>query len=277
MTDPHDPRHASDELDPLDELASAHLDGHTTPEQAARVGADPDLLARVARLDAVRAAVRATPTQPADDARRDAAVAAALQAFDAAAPPVPATAPASVTPLASRWRARRRTFQLAGIAAAVALLALAVPLLGRLDDGSDDDASDEAATVLEGDQGGEGSAADRAAPEDATAGADSTTAMAALAPVELGSFQDTDGLAAAVRAQLPAPDLESTASPAAMPYAAVPCAAELAERAPAPRLVATATLDGRAVVVVVQDDGASRPVLEVLDSTSCALVAAIPL
>ena len=47
MTDPHD----------LDELASAHLDGATSPEEAALVDADPALQARVEELRAVRDAV----------------------------------------------------------------------------------------------------------------------------------------------------------------------------------------------------------------------------
>jgi hypothetical protein len=277
MTDPHDPRHATDELDPLDELASAHLDGHTTPDEAARVDGDPDLSARVARLEAARAAVRAVPVEPADATRRDAALAAALEAFDAAAPPAPVRAPASVTPLASRWRASRRTLQLAGIAAAVALLALAVPLLGRLDDGSDDDQSNEAATALEEREGDDGSsAADSAAPEDAAAGAPSTTTMAARALADLGAFADIDELADAVRARLSDPDVERPSPQAATTYdAALPCAAEMTERAPAPRILAAATLGGQAVVVVVRDDEAGRTVLDVLDSASCALVTTI--
>ena len=72
----------------LDELASAHLDGVTTPEEAARVAADPALQARVEALRRVRAAVSEAP--PADPVARDAAIAAALTAFgeepDAPAP-----------------------------------------------------------------------------------------------------------------------------------------------------------------------------------------------
>lgn len=273
MTDPHDPRLPTDELDPLDELASAHLDGQTTPEEAARVDADPDLVARVARLAAARAVVRAAPVEPPGAARRDALLTAALEAFDAAAAPVGATAP--VTPIVSRWRATRRTFQLAGIAAAVALLALAVPLLGRLDSGTEGDRSDEAATALSEREAG--SAADSAAPEDATAGADSTTTFAVPAPVDLGGFADLDELAAAVRAHLPATD--QTSSPeAATTYTPLPgCAAEATGPDPAPHFSALATLGGRAVVVVVRDSADGGAVLEVLDASSCALLSSTAL
>ena len=60
--------------DPLDDLASAHLDGVTTPEEAARVAADPELVARVEALRAVRAAVASSPA--ADPDRREQAIAA---------------------------------------------------------------------------------------------------------------------------------------------------------------------------------------------------------
>ena len=63
----------------FDELASAHLDGATTPEEAARVAADPALQARVEELRRIRDAVAEVPSV--DPARRDAAIAAALAAF----------------------------------------------------------------------------------------------------------------------------------------------------------------------------------------------------
>jgi hypothetical protein len=278
MTDPHDPL-PPDDLDPLDELASAHLDGHTTPDEAARVDGDPDLSARVARLEAARTAVRAAAVEPVGPARRDAALAAALAAFDAAAPPVPRTAPSNVVPLTSRWRATRRTFQLVGIAAAVALLALAVPLLGRLDSGSDDDQSDEAATALEErDAADGGSAADRATSEDAAAGADSTTTMAALTLPHLGAYANIDELADTVRAQLAGPVDRTPAAEQSTAYSALSgCAAEATARIPAPRLVALATLDGRAVVILVRDDDDGGALLEVLDSASCELITTTPL
>lgn len=273
MTDPHDPLHPADELDPLDELASAHLDRHTTPDEAARIEREPGLSARVARLAAARTAVRAAPVEPAGAARREAALAAALEAFDAAAPPAPVTTPADVAPLASRWRAPRRSVQLAGIAAAVALLALAVPLLGRLDSGSDENQSREASTALEApDAASEGSAADRAAPEDAAAGADSTTTMAAMAPPDLGSFSGLDELTDAVRARLQSPADQVPSSQTSSMYGSQQgCPAEATTRVPAPRLVALATLEGQAVVVVVRDDD-GRALLEVLDSARCELV-----
>ena len=68
----------------LDELASAHLDGATTPEEAARIAADPSLQARVEALRQVRAALGEVP--PADPVAREAGIAAALEAFAEATP-----------------------------------------------------------------------------------------------------------------------------------------------------------------------------------------------
>jgi hypothetical protein len=71
-----------DALDPRDELASAHLDGATTPDEAAQVAGDEDLEARVAAFAASREAVRAVGG-PVDEARREAAIAAAPPALAA--------------------------------------------------------------------------------------------------------------------------------------------------------------------------------------------------
>lgn len=127
MTDPtNDPQTA------LDELASAHLDGLTSAEEARQVTTDPALLARVERLRQVREAVR-TPDVPVDAARREVAIAAAL----AAAPGTELTAPVApvgdVAVARARRSARRRWLPLVGIAAAVGLAALLVPQLD--DDG----------------------------------------------------------------------------------------------------------------------------------------------
>ena len=136
MTDPHD----------FDELASAHLDGATSPEEAALVAADPALQARVEELRAVRDAL-ARGCPPVDADRRDAAIAAALAAFDEDAEPERPTAPvtaaraaARLSPTAVRVLERGR-----GRRAPRALL---VPLLASIDDGGDDEApaSSHAAT-----------------------------------------------------------------------------------------------------------------------------------
>ncbi|MET0902255.1 MAG: hypothetical protein ABWZ52_03355, partial [Acidimicrobiales bacterium] len=115
MTDPHE----------LDDLASAHLDGATTAEEAARVAADPVLRARVEELRAVRDALAQVP--PVDAAVRDQAIATALSALDEDDGPVAPVAP--VTELTARRRGRSRSVARAVSAAAVVvLLAVLVPV-----------------------------------------------------------------------------------------------------------------------------------------------------
>ena len=116
----------------LDELASAHLDGATTPEEASRIAADPALLTRVESLRSVRAALQATP--PPDPARREAAIAAALAAFDEDAG-APAAGVTSLAEVAARRRTTSRSWRIAGVAAAAAAVVALVPLLAsRADD-----------------------------------------------------------------------------------------------------------------------------------------------
>ena len=62
-------------------LASAYLDGALTDEERARAEADPEVMAAVERLGELRRALAAV--EPPDRARRDAAINAALEVFDA--------------------------------------------------------------------------------------------------------------------------------------------------------------------------------------------------
>ncbi|MDQ2650060.1 MAG: hypothetical protein M3Z03_10960, partial [Actinomycetota bacterium] len=175
MTDPQHPSHPLDDepLHPLDELASAHLDGAADPIDVAAASGLTGFAERVAGFDAVRGQVRAV-AGPVDEVRRDSAIAAALVAFDeqavidapradapvmAAAPRVPDVAPDLVrTPIgattaiplevaaARRGRPGRR-WQLVGVAAAVAAGALAlVPLLTRGADDPQDEFAAETST-----------------------------------------------------------------------------------------------------------------------------------
>ena len=155
-----------DDLDPLDELASNHLDGRTTAAEAARIAGDAELQARVDAMAAVRDALRA-PVHV-DDLDRDRAIAAALSAFDddgAVAPPV-----ADLREVAARRRLPSRTMRVVGIAAAAVALALAVPVLSALDGGdADEEASsaDEAAEEAASAEEASGlDAADRAVDDD---------------------------------------------------------------------------------------------------------------
>jgi hypothetical protein len=185
MTDPHDD---------FDELASAHLDGLTSPDEAARVDADPALRARVEELRAVRAALSELPVV--DAARRDAAIAAALAAFEEEGTGKRVASPAPVTPLAPRRRLSPTTVRVLSAAAVVAVLALLVPLLSSIDSGDDDATSFEATGNA---IGGEG---DDATSEDAETSGGSTTSAVdpAAADSDLGTYDDLDALADAVTA-----------------------------------------------------------------------------
>jgi hypothetical protein len=100
------------------ELASAYLDGEVTAAERARVEADAGLFAEVDRLRRVRDAFADVPPAPAKG--REAAIAAALAAFDAHTEVMPPAAP-NVVPLDSRRRARR--MQVLTAAAAVLVVA----------------------------------------------------------------------------------------------------------------------------------------------------------
>jgi hypothetical protein len=249
MTDPND----------FDELASAHLDGVTSPEEAARVEADPALRARVEELRVVRTAVGEVPTV--DSVRRDAAIAAALAAFeeegaerDTIAPPAP------VTPLATR-RLSPTTVRVLSAAAVVAILALLVPLLGEIEGGDDDAGSESAeeATVAAGDAGTEG---DEALQDSAT------TTLPGVAPdADLGSYDDVDALADAVttggldaRAVNPQSEQHQSAS-------------GLCGSAPATSTwVGTAVVAGERVVVWVGATPEGRQLLTVLRTDGCTVI-----
>jgi hypothetical protein len=262
MTDPNDP---------LDELASAHLDGLTTAAEAARIDADPDLTARVEAMRAVRAQLRDL-RPPVDEGRREAAIAAALAAFDD--PEL-----AEVTPLRRRHATRLRVI---GAVAAVALLALLIPTVTRLgEQGPDDDLASE----IQEDHGDSGAGAERdstfgameSAPENdasdqATAleapYASTTTAGAMAALVTLGTFADEASLLTAVREALIAPPGDP--APAPPSPAAARCQAAAGRAAEgigsAVVLTAVAVLAERQVLVTVTQDLAETRTARVVDT-----------
>ena len=241
--------------DPLDELASAHLDGATTPEEAARAEADPDLLARVEALRAVRAALAVAPLV--DDERREHAIAAALAAYDEQRRAPGAVAVGSLTPLAARrHRPSPRAWRVVGAAAAVAALAALVPLLASLSsDSSSDSSSDDSATPAVADS--------RTADTDAqvplgaaeTGVNTSTTGPIAPAYLPLGPFQNDDALLQAIR-DLTTEEIAAATSGGIVPDPAS-CVDELVAGLPegvAPTLVAIATVADEATAVVVTPD-----------------------
>jgi hypothetical protein len=123
-----------DNLDAV-ELASAYLDGEATADERARVEGDPALLAEVDRLRRVHDAVAVV--SPASPAQRDAAIAAALSAFDELR--VDAPSPPNVVSIAGRRRAR--LMQVLTAAAAAAVLVLGGFIIANR--GGDDDSADE--------------------------------------------------------------------------------------------------------------------------------------
>ncbi len=163
--------------DEQDLLASAYLDGALTSEERARAEADPEVMAAVERLAELRRALAVV--EPADPARRDSAIEAALRAFDGE--PV-----ARAPPLASR--------RFGGWLVSAAAAALVVAVVGGIiamsgGGGGDDDSADggAAATVLSDLEAPAAADTDAAAPrsedqgEDAAGGA-ATTAAAEAAP-----------------------------------------------------------------------------------------------
>lgn len=247
----------TDHHDPLDDLASAHLDGLTTADEAARFVAEPALATRVEQLRAARAALRATD-HAVDPARREEAIAAALAVFD----------DSKVTPLARVGRSApsRRALQLVGAAAAVILLALLVPLVSRLDSGSDDTATfHETGKALDSSSGG-----------DAFSAAASTTTLAADGRVsDLGSFAELPELADAVRARL-GPDATAAmeAAPSVAPGASTLCTAAGQPGEPPYDYVALAELDGRLALVIVRAEPDGGQSLLVLDRQDCTTISA---
>jgi hypothetical protein len=258
----------------LDELASAHLDGATTPEEAARVAADPALQARIEELRRIRAAVAAVP--PPDPARREAAIRAALAAFadddtDAGATTAPVP---SATSLSARRGPPTRALRVLGAAAAVALLALLVPVLGRLAQSSDDDASSFEST----------GAAIEDSPDEGLDGADSlapTTTV--LLDRDLGAFDDLDALVTALASPAFEANVESSTAELGEgldtdTFTACPTTTAGDVRGEARRTAtARATVAGDPVTVVLLRPAGERGTLAVYRTADCTLLAQIPL
>lgn len=129
------------DLDPLHELASAHLDGATSSEERAQVHASPELTAIVASFTALRAELADVP--PASAAVRNSGIVAALAHFDelrgaatgvGGESDVPASAP--VVQLASR-----RRWPAIVMSAAAGLALLGVVGIGVLGSGGSNDES----------------------------------------------------------------------------------------------------------------------------------------
>ena len=245
MTDPHD----------FDELASAHLDGATSPEEAALVdgrprapGAGGGAAARCAtRCGEVPAVDAVRPRR--GDRRRPGRLRRGRRAERADA--------AAGRPARARGAgSRRRPCGCSSAAAVVALLALLVPLLAGIDGGDDDEATlrRPPATRSRAPATPAPTATRRSAPEAATD--DGAVGDAPPPTRALGTYADLDALADAVAAG----ELDSSAVEHADPA----CAAARRSSARPPRRrarrVGTAVVAGEPVVVwlSVTPDGPTR-------------------
>jgi hypothetical protein len=259
---------------PLDELASAILDGEATDAELARAG-EPDVARRVARFSALADQVRQVPDAPAE--RREAAIAAALGAFDAAADRPDELA--ARRERRSSWADPARRLRLVGAAAAaVVAIAVGAAVLGT----SPGDDETTAADAVDGGGGTSDATAESdlgaTAPssrgpdanEEQAAGSAGDASQPSAAPFDLGEFDSAEQLLdeAMTRPATGADDTAfGTTSSQGLPRCTDPTGG--ATR------IDTAELDGRAVLVFVRADGGDDdgPEIAVVDATTCDVLA----
>lgn len=276
MTEPSD-AHPTD-----DEVASAALDGETTPEERARVEAEPELADRVATFGRVRDHL-AVGDPPAGVL--DGAVDAALGAFDARHGRAEAAAGTGGVRHLDQGRARR--FQQVGLgAAAAAIVVLALVGLTQLDTGGDDDTTTAVAADEEaGDDADDASAGASAedAPEGDTFGSgetgDGADALPASPAGGVQSYADVDTLVAELARGYGA-DVHPTRSDTDDGGGREPPALEPTSRCDAPSAadvdpvdvvaLVPAVVDDREVLAVVYDSEGARRVA-IVDVASCGL------
>jgi hypothetical protein len=253
-------------------LANAYVDDELAADERARAEADPEVMAEVVRLRIAITALR--DVEPADPARREAALAAAMRSGER---PVPVAPPIPLRPKRSWWTG-------AGIAAAVVAILVGGAVVLRATSGGDDD--DTSSIQLSADQ--PESAADASATT--TAGAATTAAAAAATTQEAagtaaGSEATAAGGATAtttVPTRAAAPQSGAPLTVLASPDDLVAFASEATPQTPPPgactggRYVAPATYTGVTPPVTVQvfvegTDAVAR------DATSCVEVARAPM
>jgi hypothetical protein len=219
--------------DEILELASRYVDGDLTADERARAEADPEVMEWVARFGPVRAALHEPVAV--DDAGREAALAAALTAFDALGPSE-ARRPVSITTAAgtvsaprvgdlAAARARRngRLAKWLGAAAAVVAIGIAgITIAGNRDNGDSNLANfatpttaAAAADTRAATGSSEKSSADQQL-DTATAAAPAAAEVAPDAPATSAAAADTTvASAATTEAAGDAGGSETTAAPAA--------------------------------------------------------------
>jgi hypothetical protein len=288
-------------------LASAYLDGEATPDERALVEADPSLLQEVERLRTARTALLdAAGFERPGDAAREAAIAAALTAWDfAALEPTGSTAGSSpavssgptVVPFVRRHSFSTRWLTAAAAVAAVVGLGVVVAQFGS-GDGNDESAAFDVATAdtelsaesrtefeqIEAPAGTEGAlfsgddAADEAAAE---AAPDADAAGAADAPNAAPEGTSTLESAAVPEASLESPeelgvfaaDAKTAAEDGiARDTLARPCPDEAFDDIDT--YIAMGTYLGRPVLVGIDDE---RERAFAVDPDTCTIVAEAPL
>jgi hypothetical protein len=264
-------------LPPDDDLVSAVLDDEATPEERARVAADPRLQARLEELRAASAFV-ATPVEPPPAGAADRAVATAIAGRDRSD-----EVTAAVVPLRP-WRDPRHI--LAAAAVLVFLVGIGA-LLSQADWGGDDSGSGGDA-ALTADTGGSDESSGGAEAGDATA----EESPDAFALAHLGAVADDDELRLALEregALGPAPERSTTSDTttlgtadsglaergAPVPGESVECQVRLEEADPAldeVLLQATATFAGTPAVVYVYPAAGGGQLVVVVSEDGCEVL-----
>ena len=247
----------------LDDLLSAHLDGETTADEAARIERDPAAIARLEQLAAARDAL-SSDRPSVDAASRDTTLARVFAELDRDESPRPLT---PVSDLSTRRRNPGRFLAAAAAAIiAVALLGGAIGMLAN-ESGDDDSASSS---------GAEMSTMDDSTAADATGGSPERSAAAVEGASEpsLGRFDDTTQLRDAVRRQLLDPQSSSDLT-SSEPDAEAPSTAAAAQALPptcatppGTQAVYRAEVAQRLLFVVVTGE----PVALVIDPGTCTEV-----
>jgi hypothetical protein len=256
-------------------LANAYVDDELDADERAQAEADPEVMAEVARLRIAITALR--DVEPADPARREAALAAAMRSGER---PVPVAPPIPLRPRRAWWTA-------AGIAAAVVAILIGGAVVLQATSGGDDD--DSSSIQLSADQ--PESAADARAA--ATTAATATTAAGAATTQQAADTGAASEATAAAGGAAPTTTVPArTVAPAApagealteltSPDDLIAFAMEATPQTPPPgactggRYVAPATYTGVTPAVTVQvfvdgTDAVAR------DAASCVEVVRAPL
>ena len=200
----------------LDQLASDLVDGVLPPAETARLRRDPEVAARVARIEELRGALRAVP--PPSTGARDRIVATAVAAAAASASTSASESPPRLQavrgPGHSRPRPERRRSAGPWLAAAAAIVVAGLAFAGLVSSRDSDSSGDQATAGSSADTGGSADEpmagtddhqSDDAADSGNASGGDVESApegptVETTEPLSLGSFSTPGELADAVAA-----------------------------------------------------------------------------